>query len=193
MSGDVAGPVVRIARTIGANSPSPKFAVSRSKAARDGTSGGRIDASGALNRTCRKGEPSISRNASVGTSTATGWRITRRARRDQAPSVRGRRDDPRTAKRSSREPTRTEDRGQQRQRGGDREPDDDRPGDPDRAQDHELEQDEPEQPEQDRQPAEEDRARRRSRPSPGPPRGPGRASPGPSASSSRKRLVISSE
>ena len=54
-------PSVRMARTIGANSPSPNSAWSRSKAARDGTSGGRIEASGALNRTCRNGEPSSSR------------------------------------------------------------------------------------------------------------------------------------
>ena len=86
-----------------------------------------------------------------------------------------------------------EQRRQQRQRRGDRQPDHDRAGDPDRAQDHELEQDQPEQPEQDGQAAEEDgpaggrdrdpdRLRRR-----------GRVRPGRVASSSRKRLVISSE
>ena len=85
--GSVAAPSVRIASTIGANSPSPNSAWSRSKAARDGTSGGRIVASGALNRTCRNGEPRTSRKSRVGISTATGWRMTRRASRDHAPSV----------------------------------------------------------------------------------------------------------
>ena len=51
-------PSVRTAMAIGANSPSPNASRSRSKAARDGTSGGRMLASGALNRTCRNGEPS---------------------------------------------------------------------------------------------------------------------------------------
>ena len=84
-SGSVAGPGVRIARTIGANGPGPNSSVSRSNDCRDGTDSGRIRASGALNRTCRNGVPSSSRTASVGTSTATGRRMTHHARRDQRP------------------------------------------------------------------------------------------------------------
>ena len=183
-----------MAMTIGANSPSPKFAVSRSKAARDGTSGGRIDASGALNRTWRKGEPRSSRKASVGTRTATGCRITRRASRDQAPSVAVA--DPatrRTANRSTRVPRIVSSAGSNVSAESDREADDDRPGDPDRAQDHELEQDEPEQAEQDRQAAEEDGPAGGRDGHPDGVRGPAPGRPAASASSSRNRLVISSE
>ena len=74
-----------MASVSGANSPSPNAPASRSKAARDGTLGGRIVESGALKRTCRNGEPSSSRSASVGTRTATGRRMTQRARRAHGP------------------------------------------------------------------------------------------------------------
>ena len=75
----------------------------------------------------------------------------------------------------------------------DREAHDDGAGDADRAQDHELEQHESRQAEQDRQAREEHRAAgRRDRPAHGVPRrGPVR--PPMRGSSSRKRLVMSSE
>jgi len=60
-----------------------------SNASRDGTDGGRIVASGALKRTDRNGMPSTSRSERVGTRTATGWRMTRRASRAQGPSAPG--------------------------------------------------------------------------------------------------------
>ena len=72
--------------TSGANAPSPNSRARMSYASRDGTSGGRIVASGALKRTLRNGRPSRSSSDSVGMRTATGWRITRRASRAQGPS-----------------------------------------------------------------------------------------------------------
>src|SRR6185295_18567396 len=84
-AGAVAGPSVRIAIAIGANSPSPKALASRSNAARDGTLAGRIVESGALKRTWRNGDPRTTRTVRVGTSTATGCCITRRARRAHGP------------------------------------------------------------------------------------------------------------
>ena len=86
MSGLVAGPVVRIAIMIGDSAPSPNAPTRRSYATREGTLAGRIVASGALNRTPRNGTPSRTSRPSVGTRTATGRAMTRRARRAQGPS-----------------------------------------------------------------------------------------------------------
>ena len=176
----------------GANSPSPNSRASMSYASRDGTDGGRIVASGALNRTWRNGRPRTSRSARVGTSTATGWRITRRARRAHGPSAPGSTVTFRTARASMRVPEDREDRRQQRQRGRDREAHDDRAGDAHRAQDHELEQHQAQEAQQDRQAGEEHGAAGRGD---GDPDGLRRRGPGPRGgrSSSRKRLVISSE
>ena len=87
---------------------------------------GRIDASGALNRTWRNGSPRTSSSVSVGTSTATGWRMTRRASRAHGPSAPGSTVTPRTARRSIRLADDREDRRQQRERRGHREAHDDR-------------------------------------------------------------------
>src|SRR5665811_2400369 len=85
-AGSVAGPSVRTASVSGAKAPSPKLRTSVSYDARDATLSGRIVASGALNRTWRKGVPSTSSTASVGKKTRRGCRMTRRASRAQAPS-----------------------------------------------------------------------------------------------------------
>ena len=104
LSGEVASPVVRIARASGANAPSPNSRARMSYASRDGTDGGRIVESGALNRTCRNGSPSTSSSVSVGTRTATGWRMTRRASLAHGPSAPGSAVTRRTASASIRVP-----------------------------------------------------------------------------------------
>ena len=84
-SGDVASPLVRTATVIGENSPSPNERVSASSAWRLGTRSGRMLPSGALNFTPSHGDPSATSSTSVGTATASGRRITPRARRAQRP------------------------------------------------------------------------------------------------------------
>ena len=119
--------------------------------------------------------------------------MTRRARRAHGPSASGRRRDAADREAIEAVPTRVRIAGSSVSAASTASADHDRAGDPDRAQDHELEEDQAEQAEQHRQPAEEHRAAGRGDRDPD---GVGDARPGPpagAASSSRNRLVISSE
>ena len=84
-SGLVAGPSVRTAMLIGPNEPSPNASVSASSACRLGTRSGRTLPSGALKRTPSHGVPSATKSAKVGSATASGRRMTARARRAHGP------------------------------------------------------------------------------------------------------------
>ncbi len=196
-AGSMADPTVRTARVSGAKGPSPKFRTRTSYAAREATLGGRIVASGELNRTCRNGVPSSSRSPSVGKKTSSGRRMTRRASFPQAPCAPGSRADLPDRQRVDPRSQDRQERGLQGERGRNRQTHDDRPGDPDGTQDHELEEDQAKESEQHRQAGEEDRPPgRRDRHADGRLHGLG---VGPRlrgvrrASSSRKRLSISSE
>ena len=81
----VTGPSVRTAAVMGLNDPSPNASVRASSAWRLGTRSGRMLPSGALNRTPSHGVPRAIKRASVGRATATGRRITARARRAHGP------------------------------------------------------------------------------------------------------------
>ena len=125
----------------GANSPSPNSRPARRRPARDGTSGGRIVASGALKRTCRNGAPSTSRRSSVGTKKSSG-RVHHPPGEPRPAAVLGGRG---RLQRRIGEAGRCAGRGSastpaaaSAPRHGER--DHDRPGDADRAQHHELEQ-----------------------------------------------------
>src|SRR5579859_6117727 len=81
--GEKAEPETVIATDIGVLSPGGKAVFSRSKAWRDGTDVGKMEASGELSLTCRNGTPSRSKKARAGRPKAMGRRITTLARRSQ--------------------------------------------------------------------------------------------------------------
>ena len=152
----MAGPSVRMARTIGANSPRrSRPGAGRTRRVRErGRQDRRV---GGVEPDVEEGRTEESRKSHGRDDDRDGVAHDPSPGATTGPPVTGVRETLRTARRSTRGPRMGQDRRQERQRRGDRQGHDDGAGDPDRAQDHELEEDQAEQPKEHGQPAEEDR------------------------------------